>query len=107
MEIVFNMKLPCKLQKRKNWVLASCPVLDVTTQGETENKAKKNLSQALSLFLISCFERGTLDDVLKDCGFKSVQQGNRLKQMKPGNFINVPVPLSWTKTHVLHNQCHA
>ena len=107
MEIIFNMKLPCKLQKRKNWVLASCPVLDVMSQGETENKAKKNLSEALSLFLVSCFERGTLDDVLKDCGFKSVQPGNRLKQNKPGNFINVPVPLSWTKTHVLHNQCHA
>jgi predicted RNase H-like HicB family nuclease len=64
-KIDFIAKSPCKLTKRKNWTLASCPVLDVHSQGETETQAKKNLAEALSLFLISCYERGTLDAVLK------------------------------------------
>jgi predicted RNase H-like HicB family nuclease len=69
-EVLFSLKLPCKITKCEKWFLATCPILDVHSQGETEKKAKKNLIEALFLFSISCFERGTLDTVLKDCGFR-------------------------------------
>ena len=69
-KIVFQVKLPCKTTKLAKWFLASCPILDVHSQGNTEETAKKNLVEALSLFLASCFERGTLDAVLeKNVGF--------------------------------------
>jgi len=42
----------------------------VHSQGKTEVQAKKNLIEALSLFLESCHERGTLDAMLKECGFE-------------------------------------
>ena len=48
--IDFKVKLPVKNQKRKKWLLASCPVLDIHSQGETEERAKKNLAEAISLF---------------------------------------------------------
>jgi hypothetical protein len=35
-------------------------------------KLKKNLIEALSLFLESCHERETLDAVLRECGFEKV-----------------------------------
>ena len=70
--IQFNAKLPIKITERKKWFVASCPILDVHSQGETETKAKKALREALSLFFLSCFERGTLDAVLKQCGFKAM-----------------------------------
>jgi len=63
--VTFTASLPIKYTKRKSWILASCPILDMHSQGETEKKAKKNLEEALSLFFVSCFERGTLDVVLK------------------------------------------
>jgi len=92
--IDFKVKLPFKIQKRKKWLLASCPVLDIHSQGETEEKAKKNLAEAISLFLISCFERGTLDEVLKKCGFKPRYEmpAVKLSPMKSQNFIDVPIP---------------
>jgi len=64
-----TVKLPIRLEKREKWFLASCDVLDVVTQGETEEQARKNIGDALYLFLMSCIERGTLDVVLRQCGF--------------------------------------
>jgi predicted RNase H-like HicB family nuclease len=66
----FRIKVPVKIAKRKRWVLASCPILDLHSQGETEKKARENLGEAMRLFFVSCFERGTLDKVLKKCGFR-------------------------------------
>lgn len=92
--IDFKIKLPVKIRKRKKWLLASCPVLDIHSQGETEEGAKKNLAEAISLFLISCFERGTLDEVLKKCGFKPRYEmpAVKLSPMKSQKFIDVPIP---------------
>lgn len=85
----FVAKLPYTLKKRKKHVLASCPILDVHSQGETEKKAKANLQEALSLFLISCIERDTLDVVLKDCGFKAASA--KIK-FSPQSYVEVPIP---------------
>ena len=51
------------------YYISVCPPLDVFSQGETEEAALANLAEALQLFVESCYERGTLEGVLKDCGF--------------------------------------
>ena len=48
---------------------ASCPILDVWTQGKSKEEARNNLFEALQLWLESCYERGTLEAALKECGF--------------------------------------
>jgi len=93
--VEFQLTVPVKTSKRRNWYLASCPILDVSSQGETEDKAKENLVEALTLFLISCFERGTLDAALKECGF--VPSSPTVVQepvKKPLNYVNVPLPFT-------------
>jgi len=101
--IEMNMKLPVKLIKRKNWYVANCPVLDVASQGETPAKAKKNLVEALSVFFITCIEQGTLDAVLKECGFTSVQLPSIKKKsnvVSKADYVNIPL-------HLLASQdCH-
>jgi predicted RNase H-like HicB family nuclease len=37
-----------------------------TAQGRTVTEAKQNLIEAAQLFLISCIERGTLDQAMKE-----------------------------------------
>ena len=51
--------------------VSCCPALDVYSQGDTEEEAHSNLREAVQLFISSCYERGTLDDVLKSSGFVS------------------------------------
>jgi predicted RNase H-like HicB family nuclease len=59
--------------KRKNgWHIAHCPPLDITTQGRTENEAKRNLIEAAELFVTSCFERGTFEQALRELGWRVV-----------------------------------
>ena len=88
LEITF--KLPYTIIREDNLYVSYCPVLDVYSQGYTEEEAVKNLHEALSLFLLNCFERGVLEEVMKESGFvpaKGAQTGTRQKCT-----LEVPLP---------------
>ena len=89
--VEFYANLPVSIQKREKWFLASCAVFDVHSQGNTKKEAERNLIEALSLFLTSCFERGVLDQVLKECGFRSAAH-ERLPGFR--KIVHVPIPLA-------------
>jgi predicted RNase H-like HicB family nuclease len=79
-----------------DWYIAHCPPLDLTTQGKTLAEAKKNLIEASELFIVSCLERGTLDQALKELGFVPLKS-------KPTNIRNafpiaIPVPFGFEKS---------
>jgi predicted RNase H-like HicB family nuclease len=104
--VKFEFRLPVKVTKRRKWYLASCPMVDVHSQGDTEDKARHNLTEALSLFFISCLERKTLDRVLKDCGFAvgRLPKPVRSKRSAPSeDYVDVPIPFLVTTTH--HRSC--
>ena len=63
--------------------------------GKTLAAAKKNLIEASELFIVSCLERGTLDQALKELGFVPLKA-------KPANIANafpitIPVPFGFEK----------
>jgi predicted RNase H-like HicB family nuclease len=95
-KITLTAKLPIQITKKANWYIASCPALDVASQGETEEIAKKNISEALTMFLRSCVERGTLDAVLKQCGFRSVVAQDDIESSEPPpdqEYVDIPLHL--------------
>ncbi|MEW6584496.1 MAG: type II toxin-antitoxin system HicB family antitoxin [Nitrospirota bacterium] len=96
--IELKFELPVTIKKRTKWYVACCPILDVCSQGETAKKAEANLVEALKLFFISCIERGTLDAVMKECGFKLIKQRDRKEILhhRGTKFINVPIPFQAT-----------
>ena len=51
------------------WV-ATCPKIDVVSQGKSAKDAKRCLDEAVQLWFEDCLERGTLDDALRECGFR-------------------------------------
>jgi predicted RNase H-like HicB family nuclease len=104
--IRFTMHLPAVIVKKEKWYVSSCPALDVYSQGDTEEEAKKNLSEALAMFLISCHERGTLDTVLKECGFVPGYLAPGAPAMfKESDYIDVPLPFVIDMGNP--NRCHA
>lgn len=108
--IQITYKLPIKIKKEKKWFLASCPVLDVHAQGETEEKAKKNLVEALSLFLISCIERKTLEAVLQESGFHPAlpsKIATSKQKETPDDYIDIPLPFIINHQKTLSQKCHA
>lgn len=77
-----SVQLPVDVkQKGKLWI-SRCEVLDVCSQGPDKKKALANLVEALQLFLESCFERGTLDQVLHERGFRPLTGGTPKRSRK-------------------------
>lgn len=98
-----NMHLPAEIIKEADIYVSSCPVLDIFSQGETEEEAKSNLIEAVTAFITSCINRGTLDAVLKQCGFKTVQGVLTHPQDNAVDYIDVPIPM----LAAYEKQCHA
>ena len=106
--ITLTAKLPIQITKKAEWFVACCPALDVASQGETEDAARKNIAEALFMFLRSCFERGTLDAVLKECGFESAMEqdweSQPLESAKGQEYVDIPLHLLSRSVEDL--QCH-
>ncbi len=88
-----GLEVPVEVYKGSIAFIARSPIFDVSSQGKTPKGAKKNLVDALILFLTTSFEMGTLDEVMKECGFnprKAVSGKLRLK--KDQELLSVPLP---------------
>jgi len=70
----FTVSFPIEVKKESRYYLASCPTLDMWAHGKTHDSAVKNLKDILQLFLTYCFNHGTLELVLKGCGFTSLKK---------------------------------
>ncbi len=92
-KVLFEIKLPVRIKKKTNIYVSSCDVLDIHSQGNSEEEAKQNLIEALKLFITTCFERGTLDAALKDCGFQ-VRKIPMKFPFKHQDFVTVPIPFN-------------
>ena len=53
----------------EQWV-AFNSALDLYSQGDTREDALRNIHEAVSLFLGTCYERGILNQVLRERGFQ-------------------------------------
>ena len=83
--IDITLHLPIRIIQKEQWYVASCSMLDVHSQGDTAEQAQTNLFEALTLFLASCFERGTLEAVLKE-------KGSHRSYSKPGCLRPIIIP---------------
>lgn len=86
----FNMSVPAIVRKEGKWFYSSCPSLDVHSQGKTEKEALKNLVEALQLFVETCYEQGTFEQMLREQGFVP---GQETKGAQAKRMVNVPLPL--------------
>ncbi|MCI0513543.1 type II toxin-antitoxin system HicB family antitoxin [candidate division KSB1 bacterium] len=109
--IMVTAKLPFNIDKDGNYFVSYCPPLDVYSQGQTEQEAEKNLKEALSLFFITCFEMGTFDKVMKECGFKVSKNAFDTTQIAEKNiltkYIDVPIPFIYEKLKGHPGRCQA
>lgn len=84
------MRVPANIRKEGEWFYSSCPALDVHSQGRTEKEAIKNLIEALQLFVETCYEQGTFEQMLREQGF--VPEHNSIG-IEAERMVNVPLPL--------------
>ncbi len=65
-----NYTLPVLIFKEDNLFVAYTPALDLSTVGDTYDKALENFHEASSLFFEEVIKKGTLEEVLMEYGWK-------------------------------------
>ncbi len=88
----FTVSFPIEVKQEARYYIASCPTLDVWAHGETYNCAVDSLKDTLQLFLTYCFDHGTLELVLKGCGFTSLKRPLYQDQACQIDEMEVPLP---------------
>ena len=46
-----QVPLPILIAKESKWFVASCPILDIATQGKTEKEVKENMTDLINEYL--------------------------------------------------------
>ncbi len=65
-----NYTLPVLIFKEDDLFVAYTPALDLSTVGDTYDKALKNFHEASSIFFEEVIKKGTLEEVLMEYGWK-------------------------------------
>lgn len=71
--------------------VAYSPEFEVASCGPTEEKARKNLQEAIELVIEVAADEGTLDDLLETVGFRAHKKGWLLPKVTFESFF-LPIP---------------
>lgn len=64
------------LLRERGTFVAWTPQLDVSSCGDTEDKARQNLKTAVRLFLEEAERKGTLNEILGEAGYLEADQAD-------------------------------
>jgi len=75
MSETINIEYTVQIWKEGNQFISHAMPLDVMSSGQTPEEARKALDEAVSVFLTTAADMGTLDEILEEAGFQ-LSQGN-------------------------------
>ena len=83
-----------QIWKEGNMYTSYCPELDVASCGQTVDEARKNLREALEIFIEKISKLGTLEELLEEAGYDLSSQDDVLvKRKELIEFETIEVPL--------------
>lgn len=65
-------EIPVTILKEGSIYIAHSPALDLTTQGDSVQDAKRMFAEAAALFIEACVQMNTLNEVLGELGWERV-----------------------------------
>ena len=72
-----QIQLPVNFYQEGDLVVATSPALEITTQDETFDEAKKNFEELVGIFFEEYKDINLLEKVLTECGWRKVE--NRMQ----------------------------
>jgi len=83
-----------QIWKEGNIYTSYCPELDVASCGRTVDKARKNLKEALEIFIEETSKLGTLEELLEEAGYDlSSQEETLVRRKELIEFETIEVPI--------------
>ncbi len=65
-----NFSLSVSVMREDDRFVAYSPAIDLSTSGKTHQEAKKRFQEAASVFFEEVVERGTMEQVLQELGWR-------------------------------------
>jgi len=72
-KVSLEFKLPVSIIKEGKKYIAYTPALDLSTSGKSYGEAKRRFEEIVKIFFEELIKKGTLEEVLRDLGWKRVQ----------------------------------
>lgn len=88
-----DISLPVSVLKEGKYFVAFTPALDLSTSGKTFEQAKERFDEVVRIFFEELLEKGTLDKVLQDLGWKKVQKNWSPPVLISSKMENFHIPL--------------
>lgn len=70
---MLEFNLPVSFIREGKRVVAYSPALDLSTSAKSHEKARKRFSEIVDIFFEELVNRGTLEEALRDLGWKRVR----------------------------------
>ena len=67
---MMDLGFTVRILKEEGTFVAHVPELDVSSCGDTEADARRNIADAVQGFLETAREQGTLNDILQEAGYR-------------------------------------
>lgn len=88
--MTIEIKVPGNIYQEDGVFVSVCPIFDIFSQGENEDEARENLTEAVRLFVETCIEMGTFRQVMEECGFN--KSTTAVADDNAANNINIILP---------------
>ena len=98
MEPQMRIEFTTQVFKEGKTYVAYTPELDVSSCARTEEKARKNLIEAVRLFLEEAGKMGTLDQILGEAGYVRRRRTLEAPKLISVERAAIPLPLVHGKT---------
>ena len=72
-KLMLEVKLPVSILREDKKYVAYTPALDLSTSGNDYEEVKKRFNEIVNIFFEELIKRGTLENVLKNLGWKRFQ----------------------------------
>lgn len=71
-KIMLELQLPLSILREDKKYVAYTPALDLSTSGKNYQEVKKRFTEIVNIFFEELIKKGTLEEVLRDLGWKIV-----------------------------------
>lgn len=73
-KVMLEVSLPVSILREGKKFIAYTPALDLSTSANTYEKVRERFNEIVKIFFEELIKRGTLEDVLRDLGWRRVRR---------------------------------
>jgi len=73
-KVMLEVSLPVSILREGKKFIAYTPALDLSTSANTYEKVRERFNEIVNIFFEELIKKGTLEDVLRDLGWRRVRR---------------------------------